>query len=155
MTEDEAVEVAKYVKDLWGLKREDVWTAFYAAAITDIPTQQDALRALRDLFTRLRHPPTPAELIGAAGAVEALPEPERQWRAVTMGRYAALTNTARAVLATMGGFEAIPGDWEKRRWFERDFVEKYRTEQAHAAIEERSHSLPPADHLTLDLRLDD
>ena len=125
-----AVGVADLIAELWGVERGENWSSFYAATIADLD-KQDAMKAIRDLFARQSRCPTPLEVVEAAGGQTPVSEPSDQWALVMAvnegyGEPKALTKISRGVLSVMGGFESIPTDYEKRRWFERDFIDKYR-----------------------------
>ena len=67
MNELEATKVAKIVGELWPTPpMTDMREAFYATAISDIPTFDQAVEGVNALFVTERFQPTPGEVIDAA-----------------------------------------------------------------------------------------
>ncbi len=81
MTPEEAVKVAALVADLW--PRPELTgrrLAFFATALTGIPTMDAGVRAVNDLFVSERWQPTPGDVIDAALDVDGAADD--QWQLV-------------------------------------------------------------------------
>lgn len=81
MTPEEAVKVAGLIADLW--PRPELTgrrLAFYATALTGIPTMDAGVRAVNDLFVSERFQPTPGDVIDSALDVDG--SADDQWQRV-------------------------------------------------------------------------
>lgn len=117
MTPEEAVQVAGLVAKLW--PRPDLTgerLAFYATALTGIPSHDAAVRAVNSLFIRERFQPVPADIIDLSLDLDG--KAEREWRVVVaaandmahrraVGRHP--DDTAKSVLWSLcGGLSDVP-----------------------------------------------
>lgn len=78
MDDDQAVQVADMVLELWpSPPMSDVARAFYAKALSIIPEQRDALRAVEALFVSERFRPPPGDVLDRALGLEG--QAQEQW----------------------------------------------------------------------------
>jgi hypothetical protein len=132
---EEAVKVTSLVAELWpqtdlGGTRK----AFFANALTGIPSLDDAVRAVHSLFTTERFQPTPAQIIDTAVSMDK--ESAREWQAIVQAAseiQARRPTTAEVdpkssgiVWRLCGGLSNLPlTDWRQMDMLRSRFVSEY------------------------------
>lgn len=150
MTPEEAVQAANLVAELWPASPLDgTRKAFYANALTAIPTSTQAMQAINRLFITERFQPPPGAVIDLALGLDALADAE--WRLILQAATETQSRSPvtigldpdglRIVHRLSGGLVGLPlQDWHRldriRNQFIAEFVELRRTAQQKASNHE-------------------
>lgn len=151
MTPEDAVRVATLVGELWPATQLDATRkAFYANALTIIPTADLAIKAVNKLFVTERFQPTPGQIIDDALALDDLSALE--WQRITQTAIelqsrqpATVQIDHRAVLVVRrlcGGVAQLPVDnWQQMDRLRSKFISEFTTVQRNDHHEEAQREL--------------
>jgi len=150
---EEAVKAATLIGQLWPANNLDgTRKAFYATALTAIPTFDMAVKAINELFITEPFQPTPGQIIDKALALDELAAVE--WQRITQAatelqsrRPTSVTvdHRASAIVQRMcGGIGQLPvSDWRQMDRLRTKFIADYTNLQRSEHTKEPQHELGP------------